>query len=529
MTRNIFTTLLFSAFALFAMPAMAQQYGVTTEKSEQNTPDGWTAVELPQLPAITASNTFNITSYGASTSSADNTAAIQKALNAVTSEGGMVVIPKGTWLCGPLKLKSKTILHLAKGATLRLLPLGKYPGSENYLTAPGKKVTLDNFIDVVKNATDIVVEGEDSASCVIDGQGVPWWALRDKGGDYKTAFSNMKRGALIRFTSGSRFLVKNLKFQNAPGVNVSLGQSGKASNFTVHDIEILAPASTIKYNEANSVNPSHNTDGIPMWGPYINIYDCYISTGDDNVVVDSDGSFVHVWNCNFGSGHGASIGSYTVNVHDILYEDLTFNKTESGFKIKSQKGRSGNVHDIIFRNSTLNGVLGNVVEMNCWYDDLPDSPETAAKSDSVATTPYFNNVLVQNITATGTPYNKSKKTYFPIFIYGLPESYVSNVTFDNVKISAGKGMFMSYARGVKFINGCKITNTKEPAKLFEKQYNASVSGDYFGNETASITGLIAQNDYFGSSWYSIDGIKLIASPHSKGLYICNGKKLMVRK
>lgn len=74
--------------------------GMAAEQKAQNTPEGWTAVELPQLPEITSANTFNIKDYGASTSAEDNTKAIQKALDAVPATGGMVVIPAGTWMFG---------------------------------------------------------------------------------------------------------------------------------------------------------------------------------------------------------------------------------------------------------------------------------------------------------------------------------------------------------------------------------------------------------------------------------------------
>ncbi len=493
--------------------------GVTNEQKEQNTPAGWTAVDLPQLPAITSANTLTVTDYGASADAADNTLAIQKALDAVPDGGGMVVVPAGTWMCGPLKLKSKTVLHLAKGATLKLLPLGTYPGSEGYLTNYSKKVTLDNFIDVEKDATDIIIEGEDSATSVIDGQGAPWWELRDKGGNYKTAFDNMKRGALIRFTSGARFLVRNMKFLNAPGVNVCLGQSGKGSDFTVHDIQIIAPASTVKYKAGNAVNPSHNTDGIPMWARNINIYDCYISTGDDNVVVDSYGQYVHVWNCTFGSGHGASIGSYTTNVHDILYEDIDFNGTESGFKIKSQRGRSGSVYNITFRDSRLNGVQGNPVALDCWYNDKKTTPQTAQKQDSVRLTPYYHDILVQNIKSTGTKYKSSTRDNFPVFIFGLPESHVRNVTFDNVQIEAQKGMFLAYADNIKFINGCKITNSRTKDKLIETQYEAKTSGSYDGTETTAIDAVGNDSSKKTGSGvrYDLSGRRI--SKDAKGVYI----------
>ena len=75
---------------------------------------------------------------------------------------------------------------------------------------------------------------------------------------------------------------------------------------TIHDVTISEPSS-----EAKTEQPSHNTDGISIWGPYVNIYNCNISTGDDNIVCDNDAQYIHVWNCDFGTGHGASIGSFT--------------------------------------------------------------------------------------------------------------------------------------------------------------------------------------------------------------------------
>lgn len=136
MRKSIIKTIVLSA--LLALPGIAKSQtftGITSEQKAQNTPEGWTAVELPQLPAITSANTFNIKDYGASTSAADNTKAIQNALDAVPATGGMVVIPAGTWMFGStdqmtsttevLSIKSKTILHLCKGATLKLVEYGR--------------------------------------------------------------------------------------------------------------------------------------------------------------------------------------------------------------------------------------------------------------------------------------------------------------------------------------------------------------------------------------------------------------------
>lgn len=477
--KSIINVTLFGILAF--TPICASADGLGNEASEQNTPDGWTAVQLPQLPEITSSNTFNITTYGASTTSSDNTTAIQAALNAVPSTGGEVVIPEGTFLCGPIKIKSKTILHFNDGAELELLPYGTYPP----ITAGG--ISYDNFINCVDNATDIVIEGKGT----IEGQGTEWWRAYENN-------SSISRGAVIRFKKGSRFLIKDITVQNAPGVNITIGMSGNANNATIHDVTIKEPSSS------DATNPSHNTDGISMWGPYINIYNCNISNGDDNVVADSYSHHIHVWNCTFGTGHGASIGSYTSNgVGNIIYEGCSFTNTDSGFRLKSQRGRSGDVGNITFRNCTMTGV-GNPVYIECWYDrGTKPSPDTVKVATVTSTTPAYHDILIQNVTSTGTVYNSSKKANFPIYIYGLPESYVKSVTFDNVQISAQKGMFLAFCE-VNFINGCKISNTKS-STVFETKYDATVTGKYDGSDTSGINVIDQTNstvkkiDYYDTS------------------------------
>lgn len=474
MNKTFFKNMVLAALMTLPVLAKAQTFaGITAEQNAQNTPEGWTAVELPQLPAITSENTFNITNYGASTSAADNTKAIQKALDAVPNTGGMVVIPAGTWMFGStdqmtsttevLSIKSKTVLHLCAGATLKLVEYGKAPNNKTVF------IGCKN-----KNQSDIVIEGEDETS-IIDGQGARWWLARDN----KETFNP---GAMIRFEQGSRFMVRNIKIQNTPGVNLTISNSGKASHATIHDVTIYNPASDTKTEQ-----PSHNTDGISIWGHHVNIYDCNISTGDDNIVCDDNAQYVHVWNCKMGTGHGASFGSFTNNMHDIIYEDLTFKNTDSGFRLKSQRDRSGDVYNLIFRNCTMTGVR-NPIYIETWYDlGTKPIPSEATAAEVTPKTPAFRDILIQNVTSTGTPYNTSAKGYFPIYIYGLPESYVKNITLDNVQVEAQKGMFLAFVDGITFKNGCKITNSKD-GKLIATQYEVkNLTGDYTGSSTVDPT------------------------------------------
>ena len=460
MKKTTIKSLVLAAFMALPMLANAQTFsGIETEKANQNTPEGWTAVNLPQLPEITAANTFNIKDYGASTDAADNTKAIQKALDAVPATGGMVVIPAGTWLFGStdqmtittevLSINSKTVLHLCAGATLKLVEYGKAPNNKTLF------IGCKN-----KNQSDIVIEGEGETS-VLDGQGARWWLAREQGKTFNP-------GAFIRFERGQRFLLRNFKIQNTPGVNITISNSGKASHATIHDVIISEPAS-----EAGPGKASHNTDGISIWGPYVNIYNCNISNGDDNVVCDTDAQYIHVWNCNFGTGHGASIGSYTHNIKHVWFDQITMNGTTAGVRLKTGINsdgtlRGGGEEDFKFTNITMTKVK-NPFSMDCYYDKKYNSDPAVDKKNARAldiTTPTYNGILLQNIKTTDTSSN------YAIFLVGRPESHIKNVTLDNVQIKAKRGIDIRFVDNIVFKNGSKISCTS--GNLWVKNFDSTV-------------------------------------------------------
>ena len=447
MNRKMIKTIVLAALMAVPFFAKAQTFaGITAEQNAQNTPAGWTAVNLPQLPAITSANTINIKDYGASTSAADNTKAIQKALDAVPSTGGMVVIPAGTWMFGStdqmtsktevLSIKAKTILHLSAGATLKLVEYGK---------APNKKIVFIGGKNKGKNVTDVVIEGEGETS-VIDGQGARWWLARENGETFNP-------GAMIRFEQGKRFLLRNFKIQNTPGVNITISNSGKASHATIHDVTISEPSS-----EAGKGKASHNTDGISIWGPYVNIYNCNISNGDDNVVCDNDAQYIHVWNCYFGTGHGASIGSYTNNIKHVWFDNINMNGTTAGIRMKTGINsdgtlRGGGEEDWKFSNFTMTNVK-NPFSIDCFYDKNYNSDPAVDKANARAldsTTPTYTDILLQNVKTTDVCAGNA------IFLVGRPESHIKNVTLDNVQISAKKGIDIRFVDNLVFKNNSKIT------------------------------------------------------------------------
>ena len=478
MNRKMIKTIVLAALMAVPFFAKAQNFaGITAEQNAQNTPAGWTAVNLPQLPAITSANTINIKDYGASTSATDNTKAIQKALDEVPSTGGMVVIPAGTWMFGStdqmtsktevLSIKAKTILHLCAGATLKLVEYGK---------APNTKTVFIGGKNKGKNVTDVVIEGEGETS-IIDGQGARWWLARENGETFNP-------GAMIRFEQGKRFLLRNFKIQNTPGVNITISNSGKASHATIHDVTISEPSS-----EAGKGKASHNTDGISIWGPYVNIYNCSISNGDDNVVCDNDAQYIHVWNCYFGTGHGASIGSFTENIKHVWFDQITMNGTTAGIRMKTGQDvdkttnkvtlRGGGEEDWKFTNFTMTNVK-NPFSIDCFYDKNYNSDPAVDKANARAldsTTPTYNGILLQNVKTTDVCEGNA------IFLVGRPESHIKNVTLDNVQISAKKGIDIRFVDNLVFKNNSKITVSS--GSIWLKKFDSTWTDECDATSTGS--------------------------------------------
>src|SRR5688572_16474465 len=92
---------------------------------------------LARLPAVQVphfrKDTFLISKFGAKADGVFiNTTAINKAISACSEKGGgVVMIPQGLWLTGPLLMKSNVNLNLATGAVLQFTSdFDQYPLTE---------------------------------------------------------------------------------------------------------------------------------------------------------------------------------------------------------------------------------------------------------------------------------------------------------------------------------------------------------------------------------------------------------------
>lgn len=393
------------------------------------------SVSLPSIP----SGTFNITSYGASTSSSDNTSAIQKAINAAYSaSGGTVVVPSGTFLCGPISLKNNVGLQLSSGAVLKVLAYGTYPNS-------GSTDDLDPFIDL-NGLSNISISG----SGTIEGQGSAWWTA------YKTtkaAGAAISRPCLIGLGTTTIASISGITIQNAPNSHIGIGK--KCENITISGVTI------------NSPSTSPNTDGIDTWSPNINITNCSISCGDDNIAMNNNSEYITITGCSFGSGHGCSIGSYAYNINHITVNNCTFTGTSNGIRIKSNRTRGGVVQYLTYSNLVMKNVA-TPINLCTYYPDssIPSSASSDAAQTVTSTTPNYKHITFTNITATGATTAG--------LIWGLPEQYISDVVFDDVQITATKGMTANFVKGMVFENNSSITVSSGNA--FISTYKATITG-----------------------------------------------------
>lgn len=395
----------------------------------------------PALPSI-PTKTFKITNYGgAGDGRTDNAAALQAAIKAASAAGGgMVELPPGEYLSGPIRLADRIRLEVDKGAILRMLPLDRYPGGTR---------NAENFIGGEK-LHDIAIGGAGT----IDGQGLPWWAVaRDKG---------VNRPRMIGLQSCQRVLIEQITLKDSPMFHIAIG-GGKTTDVTVRGVTVRAPAST------DPEHPSHNTDACDVTGKHVLIENCDVSVGDDNFTCSGGTSDVLITHCTYGNGHGVSIGSHTVgDISHITVEDCTFTNTDCGIRIKTDRDRGGNVHDLTYRNLRMTNVKVPILIYAAYmakdpkFRKLDDLTADIAASYPAAPvgprTPTYHDITFSHITATAAKGRRAG------LIWGLPESPVKNVLLEDVRITADKPFGIYDAKGVRLVN-CNIVTPQGVNKI----------------------------------------------------------------
>lgn len=390
-----------------------------------------TACTFILLPVFSGAAVINITSppYNATTASADNAAAIQAAITAAAS-GDTVLVPAGTFLCGPITLKSNLNFQVAAGAILRMTDFGVFPQNTNFIYG--------------KNLVNISITG----SGIIDGQGKKWWD------DFNAGNPDNRPPAMIYLSGCVGVTLTGVAVQDSPKFHIQL--LGSMSKVWASGLSITAAW------------PSPNTDGIDLRGKNILIENCYISGGDDVIQLGGSSdpvSDVVIRNCSFGTGHGLSIGGYTqAGVKNVLVDNCVFNGTQYGIRWKTGRDRGGIIDNLTYSNITMNGILLYPFFLTSFYPNPSSLPPTTDNYVTpTATTPYWSNIKLLNITAsTATSGAKS-----PGKFWAADEAPITNLLLDNVVVTGPSGVNFEihHAVGVTITCSCRIDGKQPPLNL----------------------------------------------------------------
>lgn len=403
-----------------------------------------------------------------------NTRVINNTIDRLHSKGGgTLYFPAGTYLTGPIRMKSNITLELSAGATL--LFSDNFDDYLPFVDMRYEGVMMKSFSPLIyaENAENIAIKGEGT----LDGQGKAWWdeffrvlvdlqkngvqnvnkyqTMWDEQNDVKALYAETNedytgtlkrrffRPPFVQFLNSKRITIQGVKFTNSPfwTINPNFCENITISGITIDNVD------------------SPNTDGInPESCKNVRISDSHITVGDDCITIksgrDAQGrryntpcENITITNCTMLAGHGGVvIGSeMSGSVRNITISNCVFDGTDRGIRLKSTRGRGGVVENISVSNVVMRNIQKEAIIMDLRYSRMPEEPVSER-------TPVFRNIHISNV--TGTDVN------VPVFIRGLEESPIQDVSLTNIYLQGReKPEFYNFERlqlNEVYINGAKL-------------------------------------------------------------------------
>jgi len=449
-------------------------------------------------------DTINIKKYGAvADGNTLNTKAINDAISAMHQrKGGVVLVPAGLWLTGPIVIKSNVNLHLATGATLLF--------TRDFDQYPLVKANYEGLLQMrnqspisATDAVNIAITGKG----IIDGNGDAWRAVKkDKltesqwkklvssGGlvsdDNRTWYPTAKnkkgssmqnpgaispekdaafyesvkdflRPNLLLLTNCKYILLDGPTFQNSPAWCLHPLMS---EHLTVRNISVKNPW----YGQ--------NGDGIDVEScKNVLIENSIFDVGDDALCMksgrDAEGrkrgmptENVIIRNCTVYASHGGFvIGSeMSGGAKNIYVNNCTFIGSDIGLRFKTTRGRGGVVENIFIKDIYMKDIPGEAILFDMYYmakdpvalaGEKRELPKVEFKTVDEST-PVFKNFHISNVYCNGAEKG--------IFVRGLPEMHVKDIVLENMVIQAKKGIDIQEATGIAFKNITIISAESAP-------------------------------------------------------------------
>lgn len=476
----------------------------------------WYISQAPfKMPEINiprfAEKTFSIKDFGGiGDGQFLNTEVFEKTINACEAAGGgIVIVPAGLWLTGPIQLKSNINLHVERGALIQFTKdHTKYPiikassKSNSFVTASpiygydleNIAITGEGLIDGAGETWRPVKKEKTTASQwkaftssggEVSNNGTVWWPTKEamEGEQYLKSLKKKNekltaedylpardylRPYMLYLVNCKNILIENVTIRNSPKF---VFYPNSCTNLTMDHVNI--------FNEWWA----QNGDGIDISRcKNVMIYDCTVSAGDDGICMKSSGTNndtespalenIIIAKCVVYHAHGGFvIGSNTDGgMQNIFVTDCDFIGTDVGVRMKSNLGRGGLVKNIYVKNIFMKDIVHEAISFNTYYEDMPAGKIKSKEQISIRDkTPQFTDFYFDSIYCNGA------KT--AVSITGLPEMPVSKIYFKNIVISSDKGFEATDAADI-YMDKVKIISQKDPVYLLNNVKNITIKNAY---------------------------------------------------
>jgi len=454
------------------------------------------AQSFQKLPAVKVpifkKDTFSILAAGAKADGVTlNTTSIAAAINTQAKKGGgVVLVPAGLWLTGPIVLQSNINLHLAVGATLLFtkdfdqyaleksnwegLPQMRNQSPISATDASNIAITGKGIVDgngdawrMVKKdklnesqwkrllATGGVLSADKKtwypSEKSLKGAGItnPGVIAPDKDAGYYNGIKDFLRPNMVLLTSCKYILLEGVTFQNSAAWCLHPLMS---EHLTVRNVSVKNPWY------------AQNGDGIDVEScKNVLIENCVFDVGDDALCMKSGRDAagrqrgmpvenVTIRGCTVYASHGGFvIGSeMSGGARNMVVTNCTFIGTDIGLRFKTTRGRGGVVENIFIKDIYMKDIVGEAILFDMYYaarDPIPLAGETRALpvvelKPVDETTPVFKNFTISNVVCAGAETG--------IFIRGLPEMHVQDIVLQNMVLQARKGFDIQEASNISF-------------------------------------------------------------------------------
>ncbi len=395
-----------------------------------------------------ADREFSITKYGASqeASAGKNQQAINKAIAACSKAGGgKVIVPRGEWLTGAIRLQSHVNLVVEEGATLKFAFDTKlYP----LVKTSWEGIGCWNYSPCIYayQATDVAVTGKGT----IDGNGSndTWWPMCGKPGygyvegQTKEAQNLGSRARLLKLAEDD-VPIDERKFGQGQGLRPQLINFNECDGILVKDVTLVRSpfwvihpllSKNITVDGVTVHNDGPNGDGCdPEACHNVLIQNCVFDTGDDCIAIKSgrnnDGRLwdqpsenIIIRNCEMADGHGGVVIGSEISggCRNVFAENCYMDSPnlDRVLRIKTNNCRGGVIENINMRNVTVGQCKEAVLKINLDYE-----PQEACYRGFE---PTVRKVYMENVTSGRSDYG--------VLIIGLGNvENVYDVTVKNCK------------------------------------------------------------------------------------------------